>query len=349
MIENVDANVGRLEEFLEREGLRDDTLLVFLTDNGSTMGDRYFNAGMKGGKVTLWEGGHRVPCFVRWPAGGLGPPRDVAALTQVQDLMPTLLELVGAPPPGPLDGISLAPLLRDGVALPDRKLVIHYSRMPTRADPAAAAPRREGAAVLWRNWRLLEDRALYDVLADPAQGRDVAAGHPEIVAAMRVHLDAWWAGVEARVNEPSRIVIGDDAENPMLLTACEWWDVFVDQQAQVRRGELKNGRWHLEVAQAGEYEIELRRWPREADLPLDAPAPAVELADGRLPPGRALPIAHARLRLGGVEQRRDVAPGATHAVFRVPLPAGAAELETEFTSDDGEIRLGAYYAYVRRL
>jgi arylsulfatase A-like enzyme len=140
MIENIDENVGRLEEWLRREGLRDNTVFVYLTDNGSTMGPRYFNAGMKGGKVTLWEGGHRVPLFVRWPAGGLGEPRDVAGLTQVQDLAPTLLELAGvaAPAGTRFDGRSLAPWLRGGAGGPawsDRMLVINYSRMPIVVKP----------------------------------------------------------------------------------------------------------------------------------------------------------------------------------------------------------------------
>lgn len=65
MIENLDENMGRLEAFLQAEGLRENTLLIFLTDNGSTMGHRYYNAGMKGSKTTLWEGGHRVPLFMR--------------------------------------------------------------------------------------------------------------------------------------------------------------------------------------------------------------------------------------------------------------------------------------------
>ncbi|MBW3599978.1 MAG: arylsulfatase, partial [Planctomycetes bacterium] len=109
MIENIDENVGRLESFLADHGLRENTLLIFLTDNGSTFGPRYYNAGMKGGKTTLWEGGHRVPLFVRWPGGGFAPPRDVGELTQVQDLLPTLIDVCGLAPPADatFDGVSL--------------------------------------------------------------------------------------------------------------------------------------------------------------------------------------------------------------------------------------------------
>ena len=121
MIANIDENVGRLETFLAESGLRDNTIVIFMTDNGGTAGVPVFNAGMKGGKVTLWEGGHRVPCFIRWPGGRLREPCDVAELTQVQDILPTLVELCDLPTPNArFDGMSLAGLLRgEASALPE--------------------------------------------------------------------------------------------------------------------------------------------------------------------------------------------------------------------------------------
>lgn len=355
MIENLDENTGRLEDFLAREGLRDDTVLVYLTDNGSTMGARYFNSGMKGAKISLWEGGHRVPLFVRWPAGGVGGGRDRTELAHVQDLLPTLLELCGvtAPVDANFDGRSLAPLLVGGSApWPDRMLVINYSRMPTNTDAAgpraASLPAKEGAAVLWGRWRWLENRSLYDLASDPLQNRDVAAENPEVVARMRAHLDHWWNRVKDRVNEPGRVIVGSPSEDPTLLTACEWWDVFVDQQAQVRRGVPRNGVWHLEVAAAGEYEIELRRWPREARTAMSAGMPAQPHAFGAFPAGVALPVARARVRVGSIETVRPVGPGDEAAVFRVWLSAGPTTLQTWLDDASGGELCGAYYAYVSR-
>ena len=92
---NIDDNVGRLDQFLAESGLQENTIVVFLTDNGSTMGKDYFNAGMRGQKTQLWEGGHRVPCFIRWPGGDIGTPREIDELCQVQDLLPTLADLSG--------------------------------------------------------------------------------------------------------------------------------------------------------------------------------------------------------------------------------------------------------------
>ena len=91
MVRNIDTNMGRLMAFLADEKLEQDTILIFKTDNGSTHGARYFNAGMRGQKTELWAGGHRVPCFIRWPKGGFARPSDIGGLTQVQDLLPTLL------------------------------------------------------------------------------------------------------------------------------------------------------------------------------------------------------------------------------------------------------------------
>jgi len=356
MIANIDENIGRLEAFLAESGLRENTLLIFLTDNGSTFGPRYFNAGMKGGKVTLWEGGHRVPCFVRWPSGGLRPPGEIDGLTQVQDLLPTLIDLLAlqAPADARFDGTSLASALRSQANVPDdRMLVINYSRMPFQAlrtaPDNAAVPRREGAAVLWKRWRLLEDRALYNLDDDPLQERNVIDEHPEVAAAMRAHLDAWWDGLKARVNDFEASVIGHPTENPVLLTACEWADVFVDQQAQVRRGERKNGQWHIEVAQAGQYAFTLSRWPYASGLGLRDGVGATRVTDGEFPAGEGWQVASARIRIGDSERRRPVPAEAWAVHFVLPLAAGRTTLETAFLdAEDNEIA-GAYFVLAERL
>jgi arylsulfatase A-like enzyme len=356
MIANIDENIGRLDAALRESGLADNTILIFLTDNGSTMGPRYFNAGMKGGKTTLWEGGHRVPCFIRWPQGNLRSPGDVAELCQVQDLLPTLIDLCGleTPPGSRFDGLSLAPLLRGKTeTLPDRMLVVNYSRMPiglTEPSPdSPAVARREGAAVLWRRWRLLEDKQLYNLDSDPLQQTNVIDEHPEVAAKMRAHLDRWWQGVEADANRPQRVVIGSPAESEPMLSACEWFDVFVDQQRQVRRADRKNGVWHLQVAADGRYRLELRRWPREADLPLRAAPAATQVTDGIYVEGVTLPIAHARIRVGNEQHDQAIAENAKSAAFEIDLKAGPTTLQTWFDDEARNALCGAYYVYVRKL
>lgn len=355
MIQNIDDNVGHLDKFLGESGLLDNTILVFLTDNGSTMGHLYFNAGMRGRKTQLWEGGHRVPCFVRHPAGGIDRGHDVGGLAQVQDLFPTLLDLAGIESEVETDGLNLAPALRGDVDLPeDRMLIINYSRMPFAFDyPSPDSPsrmRREGAAVLWKHWRLLQDRELYDLERDPKQQRNVLAAHRKVAERLSARLDSWWAEVEHVANEVEPVVIGHPEENPVLLTACEWLDVFVDQQSQIRRAVRKNSWWEIEVAEPGQYEFELRRWPRETDLPLTAGLEATEVADATLLEGQALPIARARMQIGTRPlQVRPVKAEDQAVTFKVKLPAGRTRLHTWFDDADRQALVGAYYVYARRL
>ncbi|WP_339733454.1 arylsulfatase [uncultured Gimesia sp.] len=354
MCANIDENIGKLDQFLQESGLSQNTIIIFLTDNGSTMGPDYFNAGMRGRKVTLWEGGHRVPCFIRWPGGKLGPARDLNDLTHVQDLLPTLTELCDVPQPSrDLDGMSLVPRILGQVeALPERMLVVNYSRMPFPGNKKSmylSVPRKAGAAVLWKRWRWLENRELYDLKQDPLQQKNVAEAHPEVVKQMQGHLNQWWEGVKQTASVPQRVVIGHAAENPAMLTACEWLDVFVDQQGQIRRGVRKNGTWHLIVDQPGTYDLELRRWPRESGLKLNAGTPALKVTDGLFREGVALRIAKAKIQIGKFEAIAEPDTSGQFITFAdVPLQSGPVELKTFMQNEQGKEICGAYYVYVKR-
>jgi arylsulfatase len=346
MIANLDENVGKLEEMLTRSGLRENTIVVYFTDNGGTAGVEFFNSGMRGRKVTLWEGGHRVPCFVRWPKGGLSGGRDRGGLTQVQDLAPTLLELCGVKPPATarFDGVSLAPLLRGGVAAPalaQRTLVVQFSRM------GVGRPQYGDACVLWRQWRLLNGTDLYDVEADPAQASNVAAAHPEIVARLRDHYDRWWARVSPRLDTFEPVFIGAPQENPVLLSPTEWADVFLDQGIQIRRAEPRNGAWHVFAERPGEYKFTLRRWPRDVDAPMRAGLPAHRDRDAQYAAGAAMPIARARLATGlNFDGSQPVTADQREAVFTTRLPEGPGKVQTWFYDEQGRELSGAYFVWV---
>ena len=356
MIVNIDENMKRLETFLREAGLYENTILVFLTDNGSTFAPEYYPAGMRGKKATLWEGGHRVPCFVRWPGGNLRNPCDVDGLTQVQDLLPTLLDLCGVTPleNAQFDGISLAPVLQGKSNPPrDRMLVVNYSRMPffkvayTRQNPAI--PQREGACVLWKRWRLIEDRELYDLISDPMQERNVIDEYPKVTEKMRNHLDTWWAGVKDICNEIQPLVIGGARQNPVPFAACDWVNVFFDQQYQVRYGSRKNGTWHLDVARDGEYTFELRRYPVESGLGLCDPTPKTKITDGTLPNGPAFNVASAKLEVGEITLEKKVSPDAKAVRFKVKLSEGPTKLKTWFLDAASNEIAGAYYVTVTRM
>lgn len=132
MVANLDYNVGRLLAFLDRSGLAENTIVVFMNDNGATEGLDVFNAGMRGCKTTPWEGGSRAMSLWRWPSRWA--PRTETALSAHVDVLPTLCELAGvAVPPqvkAQLDGFSLVPLLDspEGAFPRDRLLFLHPGR-----------------------------------------------------------------------------------------------------------------------------------------------------------------------------------------------------------------------------
>jgi arylsulfatase len=349
MIRNIDDNVGKLLTFLKKEKLEEDTILLFMTDNGSTFGPDYFNAGMRGRKTQLYEGGHRVPLFIKWPNGNLSRPKDITGLAQAQDILPTLLSLCGIETTNefPMDGQDLSNVLRGEQSIDeDRTLFINYSRMPIGfnypSPYSTSLIKKEESAILWKSWRLLSDTELYDLKEDPKQATNVLDKFPDIVKHLKEKRDYWWDSLGVDVNEPQRIIVGSELENPTLVSACEWLDVFVDQQGQIERGVLKNSYVLLDVYSPGKYTFELRRWPKELDMPLSSATNS----------GKAFPIANALIKLKGegvdLSDRMPLEKTDNAAQFTFQLEKGPIALHTWFEDEDRESVMGAYYVYVTK-
>jgi arylsulfatase len=346
MIEELDENIARLEAFLTRQGLRENTILVWMTDNGHAGGALdVYNAGMRGGKCSRYDGGHRVPCFIRWPDGGLRPAGDVATPTQVQDILPTLIDLCGLPDPdeAPFDGTSLAGLLRGETGpLEDRRFVVQYFQNDIGPWDAS---------VVWRHWRLVYGKELYDIRADRGQEHDVAADHPDVVDTLRAHYEGWWQGVEPLIHRFNPLHLGT-AQNPVMLTSCEWENVRCDGQGSVRAasGGPVGGPWNVQVVRPGRYEVTLARWPEESGLALAEAAPEFQARAGTTEAGVALPIAGAALKTPDGTVLTGTVPGTDTSVsFTLPLEAGRSQLHGWLRDAGGNDVCGAYYAYVRRL
>jgi len=337
MITNIDENVARLRKHLRELDLEENTILIFMTDNGTSGGARGpkgFNAGMRGQKGSLFEGGHRVPCFIRWPAGRMTGGRDVDRLAAHLDLLPTLIDLCGLKCPEGFrpEGRSIAPLLRGETKdWPDRTLFVQYRQSP---DP----PAKGQAAVMTEQWRLVSGKALFDIKADPGQKKDVAAEHPQVVEKLLGEYDRWWAGVSKRFGERCHVVLGSDHENPTRLTGFDWHTGTPWNQGHVRAGARKNGFWAVEIAVQSDYEIALRRWPEEIDAPITA----------AIPGGKALPVTRARLKIGDLELTKPVELDARAVVFRAHLKPGKTTLQTWFVDEETGRSWGAYYAYITR-
>ena len=219
MCTHVDENFGRLLDALDRLGLRENTLVIFLTDNGPTDTPR-FNAGLRGVKQSPHEGGTRVPLFLQWPARWR-EPRLVPQIAAHIDLYPTLLELSGiATQPGEpkLDGTSLVPLL-DGSAAPwpERLLFTQHSG-PVQPQPFPGAVRSQryravregGEPAAWQ---------LYDMLVDPEQKNDLASTFPERLQPLTEAYETWWRDVTAPGFAFAPIPIGHREHDPVRLFA----------------------------------------------------------------------------------------------------------------------------------
>ena len=351
MIAHVDKRFGDLERFLTTEGLKDNTIVVFMTDNGGTAGVSTFNAGLRAGKTTYYEGGHRVPCWIRWPAGKLGEPRDIDTPTQNTDLLPTLCDFCGISPPARNKaderycGVSLAGLLRGSdQKLPDRMFVVQYGQIPAKFE----------ACIVSGKWRLVRGTELYDVEADRAQTKDVAAANPGVVKAMRDYYEGWWGGLESMINDFVPISIGTSQQTVVELNSGDWESIYADNSGYVREaaGGPTGGHWHILVETPGDYEFTLRRWPQQTGAALGekyepsekSPANKAKLTTVGFPN-----IAGAHLEIGGKKADVPANPKETAATIRIAnLPQGRTTLKAWFTDAAGQGQCGAFYVTVTR-
>ncbi len=311
MVTNLDENIGRLLAKLNELGLEQDTIVVFLTDNGPQQ--RRYNAGMRGLKGSVYEGGIRVPCFFRWPRLAR-PGSRIDRLAAHIDLAPTLLEASGVPVPkdAAVDGRSLLPLMGGGEAVwPDRTLFFQWHRGD---EPQ---PWRQCAARDQR-WKLVDGKELYDLDNDPAESRDRAGENPAIVERLRRSYEDWFRDVSpARGWGPPRIQLGTRFENPAILTRQDWrgpraaWD------------EDSLGYWEVEVGETAPYEVTVTAAPAKTG-------------------------GEVRFRFNEVSSAQPLATGAGRVrLGPVTLPAGDGRIEVEIHG--GSRPVGAHYVELRRL
>ena len=379
VVEELDRNVGRLLAAIESNGLTRSTLVIFMTDNGA--GTRQFRAG----KSSPYEGGHRVPCIIRWPAGGLGgtveTSKEMSRLCSHIDVLPTLMDWLRLPDlasrrtPGlAIDGRSLRSLLdadtgNDDPMLIQRTIVVDNQRMDTlRRDRQACVMRdqTDAAGNIRHKWRLVSNRdgnawELFDVLTDPAQTKNLS-GHPnhaQLTQDMLASYDAWWKQVSASSGEYVRPVLGTDRQPSACLYSHDWHTDTIDppwNHTLVAEGVVSNGFHAVALGRAGTYDFDLRRWPRELEdeTSLDSTLgqPLRSARNGAPTMGRALPIRSARLRIWNeervlFEQSKPCPPHADGARFAVTsLPAGPVYVQTWFYDEKNRELCGAYYVYV---
>lgn len=332
MIVNIDENLGKLVKEIDELGLRENTILIFMTDNGMSnyriprSGPFFYNAGRRGIKGQIYEGGHRVPFFVRWPQGLVGG-RDINELTANFDLMPTLIDLCELQNNHEIafDGISFVPLLyEENADWPDRTLFVHNQRVETPV-------KWRNCAVMTMQYRLINGVELYDIKNDPGQQDDISAAYPSIVKELRARYEEWWEDMSASFDIYNRLYIGTDQENPMRITCHDWFSeklLRVFDQETIRQREHENGFWAIHVVEDGEYEFTCRTFPLEEDTRME--------------------VIKVRLKIGDSELEKDVNPGSSEVRFRIKLTKGDAFMQTWFYQKDGN-NFGVPFVYIERL
>ena len=238
LISNIDQNMARLDEWMISRGIKENTILIYMNDNGTSKGEKIYNAGMRGKKGSGYEGGHRAICFIRWPGGQFGNPRTVNYASSITDILPTLADLLNLDIPEtefPFDGVSLMPVLRNpDKTYGNRKLIVQFGGR-TRPE------KYYRSCVVFDNWRLNGAKELYDISKDPGQENDVSAQHPALAQKLKDYYDAFWASIEESIEVVEPMVIGHDAEPYTELTSNNWVEVDFDNRGRVAGGKSMGG------------------------------------------------------------------------------------------------------------
>ena len=359
LVENLDLNMGRLDEYLKARGIKDDVLVIFTSDNGTTYRR---DGGLRGRKASFYDGGHNVPFFIRWKNGRVGgtpaKSRDVSGLTMVQDLLPTFIEWFGLRKPSggqPIHGTSVATMLAD-------RSYTHTSRLAVvDTQRSAQLERWKRASVMFddvkdgvveHKWRLVRrsERAeyeLYDFGQDRRQANDIADDHPEIVAELSAAYEDWWERVSKTSGPYPPIVVDTTREQEHYLSPHGWIgssNSGVWSQQQVKSGRQGSSVHSVRFDESGRYRFELRRWPREDGGSIDGPS--AQGGDNKI-----FPITRARLSIEGIGQAEaDVSPGSAQVAVEMEINAGApTELKAEFLGADGTALVGAYFIYITKV
>lgn len=347
MVENIDDNVGRLLNELDSLGLAEDTIVIYMSDNGPN-GQRY-NAGLRGIKGSEYEGGVRSPFFIRWP-GKFKAGREIDRIAAHIDLYPTLAALCGVERPKglPIDGVSLQPLLGPApeqqlqsavVSWPGRDLFTHRERVG-----------REGTmypgTIRTQRYNLVNGKELFDIENDPGETKDIAAGHPAVVKELRERYEAWFKeNIAARGLQDFPLAVGYPEENPAHLPATratftgklryngkfgyshDWITDWHDSADQIS--------WQIDVVNAGTYRVVL-----QYSCPTDSVGAELEIRAGSsacsanvVAPTEMEPLPDRNLVL---LERNVLMPWARLTVGELALPKGPVQLNLSCVSKTGQ-------------
>lgn len=352
MITNIDDNFKVLQEKLDALNLTDNTILIFTTDNGTAGGNQVYDAGLKGGKGSEYEGGHRVPLFIRWPNGQLTGGKDIDKLVAHYDLLPTFVDLLGFDfnPVKPLDGTSLKPLLYGkGENMPNRILYMDTQRLQNLV-------KYRKYSVMDDNWRLVNGNELYNMNDDRSQTKNVMEQHPEVVGKLAAGYERWWQSfMDEGVNERyAYIKVGSPHENPSRISAHDMLTGkfgHIWHQYGAATASPATGRWKIEFVEDGEYKISLCRFPRESGLAINdvfpEQEPQIEL-DRIFPASVKSDFEKAYIYVADLDKSAKIEKGQKEVTFTAQISAGKYDMEAQLIDKDNRVH-PAYYVYIEKL
>ncbi len=257
MITNIDDNVGKLLAHLDNKGLAENTLFIFMTDNGPTT--RLYHAGLRAQKASVYENGIRVPFFVRWP--NRLEPTKLDAMAAHIDITPTLLAAARASAPATVefDGVNLLPLWEQSVvALPERTYFVqaHRGNKPELYRAFAAVSQQ---------YKLLQSQSfsepaptdapleLYDLINDPGETTDLVNEYPEIVKELKTGYEQWFEDVSSsRGFHAVLFALGSEQQPSVTLTRQDWRMQSSDGWG---RKDPVLGHWEVDNLSTGPYDI----------------------------------------------------------------------------------------------
>lgn len=356
MITNIDDNFAKLQKKLLDLKIADNTIIIFMTDNGTASGYKDvdgklygFNAGMRGIKNSEYEGGHRVPFFISYPNGNIKGGRDVETLTAHIDVMPTLATLCNIELPDlDIDGSDVSALLLDKDAIFNRDYII------TDSQRVQHPIKWRKSAVMADKLRLVNGTELYDISKDPGQVTDLSSKMPEVVEKLRGYYEEWWSSVSSEFNQFPVIIVGSDKQNPIEIT-CH--DVHVHDsnipwnQNFIREG-LKNpigGDFTIEFEQDGTYEIEISRWPFESGIAINESVKGrkATLATEAISEGKVMNFKSGTLEIGAWKQEKKIHQNDKSVIFRGRFKKGKTNMSAWFTNSDN-VDWGVFYIKIDR-
>ncbi len=351
MITNIDDNFKKLREHLVKLNLTDNTILIFMTDNGTARGQELYNAGMRGHKGSEYEGGHRVPFMLRWPEGKMTGGREVDQLVAHYDVLPTLLDLLGLDftPAKALDGMSFKRLLvGQNKGWPDRILYMDTQRCQNLV-------KYKQYSVMEGDWRLVNGTELYNIHDDPGQSNNIIEDHREVAVRLAKGYETWWDSfVEEGVNERyAYIKAGTPNENPVRICTHDMLTLNPGQ-AWHQYGAVSavegSGIWKIEIVEEGDYSIVLRRYPRESGLGFNEPFPAVDKPrqlEQSMPASNNVGFQQATLYIADFKGKASISDQMKEVTFNIHLPEGRFDMQANLIDQTGCV-YPSYFVYIEK-